>query len=423
MMKVFLYCFYKLTIEKIKKEEEDAKKAFDKKIKGRTSYTSTGLQKNSVGEGNRQKGSFNTFTENEGKIPWKLWWEMKKERNNQILMACEKGDTFIVKELLDATLYGDLIADVNVKGLDEFTPLHHAVNEGFVKIVEILLGANPIVDSLSTSLRTPLHIACFRGSSEIIDLLLKAGANINAQEMDGNTPVHILSESGNHEALAVLLKYKPNMSIKNNFGDTPDEVASNIEIRNLIIQNGKPGESDKSGYNRTIMDNILLHNNRADMIKLLMFKGQMLNAQSQPPDKKKEQTKELKEENKIKHQNQRRIKIIEAAMKMNDTPDSPLKDKKALEETIRPEDFIYLQKLGQGSFGEVYLVQYKASPKLYAMKILNKKRVMTQNLLKYATTERNVLCYTKHPFIVGLNFAFQTSEKLFLILDYCPGYI
>ena len=46
---------------------------------------------------------------------------------------------------------------------------------------------------------------------------------------------------------------------------------------------------------------------------------------------------------------------------------------------------------------------------------------MGQNLVRYARTERNVLSYTKHPFIVGLNFAFQTPEKLYLILDYCPG--
>lgn len=32
-----------------------------------------------------------------------------------------------------------------------------------------------------------------------------------------------------------------------------------------------------------------------------------------------------------------------------------------------------------------------------------------------------MLSYTKHPFIVGLNYAFQTRERLFLILDYCPG--
>jgi serine/threonine protein kinase len=36
-------------------------------------------------------------------------------------------------------------------------------------------------------------------------------------------------------------------------------------------------------------------------------------------------------------------------------------------------------------------------------------------------TERNVLSITNHPFIVKLNYAFQTYDKLFLILDYCPG--
>jgi serine/threonine protein kinase len=36
-------------------------------------------------------------------------------------------------------------------------------------------------------------------------------------------------------------------------------------------------------------------------------------------------------------------------------------------------------------------------------------------------TERNVLSVTNHPFIVKLNYAFQTQDKLFLILDYCCG--
>lgn len=36
-------------------------------------------------------------------------------------------------------------------------------------------------------------------------------------------------------------------------------------------------------------------------------------------------------------------------------------------------------------------------------------------------TERNVLSFTNHPFIVKLNFAFQTIDRLFLLLDYCPN--
>jgi hypothetical protein len=44
--------------------------------------------------------------------------------------------------------------------------------------------------------------------------------------------------------------------------------------------------------------------------------------------------------------------------------------------------------------------------KMYAMKILNKSQILGQNLVKYAKTERDVLTYTKHNFIIGLKYAF-----------------
>lgn len=87
---------------------------------------------------------------------------------------------------------------------------------------------------------------------------------------------------------------------------------------------------------------------------------------------------------------------------------------------IKPQEFMPISILGKGSFGEVYLVE-KNFKDLYAMKVLSKKKIMGNNYIKYAMTERNVLSYTHHPFIVKLNYAFQTKNKLFLILDYCPG--
>ena len=91
------------------------------------------------------------------------------------------------------------------------------------------------------------------------------------------------------------------------------------------------------------------------------------------------------------------------------------------EERITPSSFICLAQLGKGSFGEVYLVQKINTQEKFAMKVLRKERIMGQNLLKYAIAERNVLSLSNHPFIVKLNFAFQTSSKLFLILEYCPN--
>jgi len=58
---------------------------------------------------------------------------------------------------------------------------------------------------------------------------------------------------------------------------------------------------------------------------------------------------------------------------------------------------------------------------LFALKVLKKEKILSHNLIRYALTERNVLSYIRHPFIVSLQYAFQSSDKLFLVLDYCPG--
>jgi serine/threonine protein kinase len=68
--------------------------------------------------------------------------------------------------------------------------------------------------------------------------------------------------------------------------------------------------------------------------------------------------------------------------------------------------FNVIERLGKGSFGSVYLVEKKSSKSMYAMKVLEKSKVLKQNLVRYAMTERNVLCLAAHPFIVSLNYAF-----------------
>jgi serine/threonine protein kinase len=77
--------------------------------------------------------------------------------------------------------------------------------------------------------------------------------------------------------------------------------------------------------------------------------------------------------------------------------------------------------LGKGSFGEVFLVKKKGEEQLYAMKTLLKSKVKAQNLTKYVMTERVVLTLMNNPFIVQIHGAFQTKDKLYLVLEYCPG--
>lgn len=58
---------------------------------------------------------------------------------------------------------------------------------------------------------------------------------------------------------------------------------------------------------------------------------------------------------------------------------------------------------------------------LYALKVLKKDNVVKRNQVEHTRTERSVLGYVKHPFIVGMNMAFQSKDKLYFVLDYCPG--
>lgn len=79
-------------------------------------------------------------------------------------------------------------------------------------------------------------------------------------------------------------------------------------------------------------------------------------------------------------------------------------------------------ELQTGSFGKVFLVRDKSNGTLYAMKVLRKDYIIKKNQIEHTKTERSVLGRAvHHPYIVGLNMAFQTADKLFLVLDYCPG--
>jgi serine/threonine protein kinase len=90
-------------------------------------------------------------------------------------------------------------------------------------------------------------------------------------------------------------------------------------------------------------------------------------------------------------------------------------------EKVSLDGFIMIKVIGKGSFGKVLLVKKKDTGNIYAMKVLRKENIIKRNQVEHTRTERHVLGYVRHPFIVGLNYAFQTEEKLYFVLDYCAG--
>ncbi|XP_010846765.1 PREDICTED: serine/threonine-protein kinase Sgk3 isoform X2 [Bison bison bison] len=88
----------------------------------------------------------------------------------------------------------------------------------------------------------------------------------------------------------------------------------------------------------------------------------------------------------------------------------------------KPTDFDFLKVIGKGSFGKVLLAKRKLDGKFYAVKVLQKKIVLNRKEQKHIMAERNVLLKNvKHPFLVGLHYSFQTTEKLYFVLDFVNG--
>ncbi|GJP41225.1 hypothetical protein CLOM_g895 [Closterium sp. NIES-68] len=100
-------------------------------------------------------------------------------------------------------------------------------------------------------------------------------------------------------------------------------------------------------------------------------------------------------------------------------PETEIATEKA--DRIGPEDFELLRVVGQGAFGKVFQVQQRWTGEIFAMKVMKKHRILERNQGDYMRAEREILTKVVHPFIVQLQYSFQTSAKLYLILDFING--
>ena len=299
---------------------------------------------------------------------------LKEETNKMemsLLQAAETNNHSLCRQLMDKREYGELAAKCGIKDENGNSPLHLASLNGHLKVCETLLdyGENIEIDAINMMQRTPLHLACLNNYIEIAQLLVRSGAQLNLQDSEGNTPVHYAALSGSKDLLEWLIGKTPDLNIRNNSGKTALDVNERLSIREIFEK--EPPENSSSPV--------------FSIAKSVDFIGMI----------------------------QKINNLIRKSPNNSEDFDNTIK--------LSPANFRPMQLLGKGSFGEVFLVEKKDDKQMFAMKILMKNRIMGQNLIRYAVTERNVASCVKHPFIVGLRYSFQTANKLYLILDYCPG--
>lgn len=68
------------------------------------------------------------------------------------------------------------------------------------------------------------------------------------------------------------------------------------------------------------------------------------------------------------------------------------------------------------------LARHKEENSLYAVKVVNKSFVVRRNEARHMMSERNVLLKNKsNPFLVELKYSFQTSGRLYFVMDFING--
>lgn len=66
-------------------------------------------------------------------------------------------------------------------------------------------------------------------------------------------------------------------------------------------------------------------------------------------------------------------------------------------------------------------VRSKHNLRFYAVKVLNKAKVVRTKQVQHTNNEREMLEAVQHPFIVNLWGTFQDPRNLYMVMDFVPG--
>lgn len=126
-------------------------------------------------------------------------------------------------------------AQLTARNEDRETPLHSAVSEGNLDLIDLLLRCQANVNSVGGNDNVPpLH---YTNDIEIVRKLIEYKANVNDADKYGDIPLHYAVLEKDMGMMQLLLAKKANINAQNRFGDTPLHFARGQEMAQYLITN------------------------------------------------------------------------------------------------------------------------------------------------------------------------------------------
>ena len=158
----------------------------------------------------------------------------EKQHSNitPIFLAVENGDLKITEMLLN---FG---AKVNARDKEKQTPLMWLDDDATPELVRLLIKHGAKINLTDKAGNTALIIAASNATAEVLQVLLDHNADVDAHNADGQTALMNAAHSDDVESVRALILAGANVNLKNNEDETALSLTDSEEVKELLKQYG-----------------------------------------------------------------------------------------------------------------------------------------------------------------------------------------